>query len=883
MASKKYLILSLIIVSLNAFSNSLENAEMLYKNGLITKEEYQMISDGSYTEEGEFFYSLSINGELKSKIYEVIFKEKKAYFPIYSFFESISFTNFEEKDSKKIFYIGENLKRVEIDLNNNYIIFNNESINVENKIFIKDNDIYLEESIFKKLFLNYLNINTDLQKLNMTLSFSSPEEINLRMNITEKLIKKQNNINEIVYTNTPKLFELGYLRFNGSEVFKKEVDRNDNKFTKDWEAELEYQSPMLYGELTTNYNLKTHSLREATLRYDEVYTNHMLEIGNYEVGESGAREWELSFRKDKGYYITGNKNYIIRENVPIGSRVELLYLDTVIDIQTADTGVVEFNREEIKADREYKLRIYTTDGKILEKVINTTSNYNQQNKGEFEYDFSMREKHDIKRYDFNSNIYYGLTDNLTLGAGYNRNPELINREYVYLNQGNMEAIYSSNIFSYPYTLKIGGDKVFDEIKYDVSGKNTKDDYSINMLGQIDIKKLRLKVEQTKYGKFYENKKEQIFNARYSPINSLDLEYEIERIEKYKTLFEPEIVEKNQSIGIDYSKSFKNFLITGEYERYIESDKDTNEYGVNIYYNGWRSITTRLENRWINDGKDYEVAFFFFNNGNNSIDYSFEARYSEEDKESVTFRFTMDLDNWFNIESIVDKKGNQEYKFGIDRIVDLKNPKVNIDNMDSSRVKVVTFVDLNDNNEFDEGEERVDKVEVKIGNKKLITNKNGEALFYGIPNEVLYDLNPQINKPNYLLGNNKIKVKGKTSSTITAYIPLKPMVSLMGIVNIDKNLNKTDIEKMMIYDEIYVQVKDLSGKVIDTAIPDNTGVFEISGLLPKQYFIEVQYTGLSYNIKGIKEVVQLFYVEEDKDGNKVFFAFNEHEIKLEGEE
>lgn len=877
---KKYLIFSLLIVSLNLFATDYDDMKLLLEKGLISNEEYKILSDGNYAENGEFFYSLSINGSLKSKIYEVIFKKNKAYFPIYSFFECINFKNFEEKDNRKIFLLGENLKKVELDLKNNYIVNGEESLDIKDKFILKKDEIFLEEEIFRKIFLNYLNINTELQKLNMTLSFSSPEEIYLRINTTQKLIDKQNNVNELIYTNTPKMFELGYLRVNANETFNKDI-KDGNGFKKDWTAELEYQGSLLYGEITTNYDLKTHSLAEATLRYDEIYTNHMLEISNYEVGESGAREWGLSFRKDKGYYINGNKNYIIRENVPIGSRVELLYLDTVIDVQNAEIGMVEFNRSEIKADREYKLRIYTEDGKIIEKIINTTSNYNQQNKGEFEYDFSIREKHDIKRYDINSNIYYGLSDNLTLGFGYDRNPELINRKYLYLDKGKTELIYSSILYSMPYTLKIGGDKVFNDIKYDVTGKNRKDDYSIDFLGQIDIKKLRLKAEQTKYGKYYENKLEKKFNVRYSPINSLDLEYEIEKIEKYKTLFEDKVMEKNQSISIDYSKSINNFLITGEYQKYIDDNKDDNEYGLNIYYNGWRSITTRLENKWINNGKDYEVAFSLFNNGNNAIDYSFEARYSEKEKESLTFRFTMSLDNWFNFESFIDKKGNQEYKLGIDRIIDLKNPKERIETLDSSRVKVVTFVDTNNNNIMDKDEERVGKVEVNIGNKKVITNSNGEGYLYGIPNEVLYDLNPKIKKPNFLLGNNKIKIKGKTSSTISAYIPLKPMVSLTGIVNIDKELGKTDLEKMVIYDEILVQVKDLNGKVIDTAIPDNTGIFEISGLLPKQYFIEVQYIGVSYDIKSVSEVVQLSYVNNEIE-NKVFISFNEKEIKMEGE-
>ena len=121
---------------------------------------------------------------------------------------------------------------------------------------------------------------------------------------------------------------------------------------------------MLYGELTTQYNLKDHRFEDIKLRYDNLYKDHTLEVGNYSVGETSAREWELSFRKDKGYFVTGTKSYVIREDVPIGSRVELIYLGTIIDIQNADNGKVTFTSSEIKEDREYTLKIYDPEGKI---------------------------------------------------------------------------------------------------------------------------------------------------------------------------------------------------------------------------------------------------------------------------------------------------------------------------------------------------------------------------------------------------------------------------------------------------------------------------------------------------------------------------------------
>lgn len=716
----------------------------------------------------------------------------------------------------------------------------------------------------------------------MTLNFATPEDIKIRLKNNERIINENNGINEITYSNNKKLFELGYLRTEVNQIFTKDEYEKNGNWQSDWEAHLEYQGALLYGEITANYDVKNHIFEDIKLRYDNLYKKHTLEILNNNIGQSGSREWELSFKKDKGYFITGSKNYVIKENVPIGSRVELLYLGVPIEIKTSENGVVEFKNDEIKEDREYTLKIYEINGKISEKIINTTSDYNQQNKGEVEYDLNIRENHNIdNKYTILSNIYYGLTDNTTIGLGYEREIEQINDNYEYLNKGRLELVYSNFLLSNPYTFRLGGDKVIDEYEYKINEKNTKDDYSYDLLGQIDIKKVRLKLEHLENGEFYENKNETRFNVRYSPIKSLDLEYEREIITKNTNqIFGDKEKETSNKYNVEYSKSLKNILITGEYE-YETEEKST--YGVNFYYTGFRTFTTKLENKWENDGQDYNVAFSVFSSGNQMFDYNLKAEYSEEDKDKFTFRFSTNIDDWFNFESFIDKKGNQEHKFGIDRITDLRNVKAKIKSIESSPVKVTTFIDTNDNNKMDSNEKKLNGVEVEIANQKIITDINGEANFYGVPNEILYDLNPLIRKPNFLLGNNKIQIQGKNTSTIEAFIPIKPMLTLTGIINIDDILNLSNVDKIRIYDDILVTIKDINGKKIDMAIPDEQGIFEISGLLPKKYYIEVIYMGITHKIQGINETIQLAYIEKE-DSNTYVFNLKDNLISMsKGEE
>lgn len=852
------------IISVFIYSNDLEEGDLkrLYEEGLITKEDYEILSDNLQHSDGDYLYELRVNGELKSKIYKVILKNKKNYFPLKEFFKDINFINYSFQDKKQItFYLGDTLKEVKLTPTELKIDGEKRVELTPESLIYESDEVYLEEEVFKEIFLKSLKVDNDSYKIYMYLNFLSPDSIAIRLQRTKEELEEERGENILSYTNNPKLFEVGYLRTQFNQIFTKNKMDGD-RFKKDWESTLEYQGAALYGQLTSTYDVRNQQFEDITLRYNEIWESHTLELGSYSAGNGKAREQGLSFKKDKGYIITSNKTYILKENVPIGSRVELLYMGFPIDVKDSENGVVEFQNSEIRSDREYLLKIYEPSGKIEFKKINTTSDYNQQNKGQIEYNIDIREHDESGKVTTDSRVYYGLTNNITTGLGYKREIEKINDRYRYLESGKFELIYNDFLFNYPYVLVAEDGRVFNSIYDKQSKRDTKDKNIHTFKGQIDINKIRLKAENENRDRYYSNKRKNSYSIEYRPFSGMEIEYEYEKKEYYK-----ESAENDSKFTTTYSKSFKNILISAEYEKSL---KEEDKYTLNMYYSGFRSFTTRWENRWENNGKDFETALTLFSSSNRVLDYTVEARYSEKDKDMVTFKFNLKYDNWFNFDSFVDKKGNQEYKIGIDRITDLKNPKEKIENIDSSRVKVITFIDLNNNNILDDGEPRIDNVKVKIGNKEVTTNKKGEGVFYGIPNHVTYNLNPVIRKPSFVLGNNRIKIKGRTSSTLVAYIPVKPLLTLTGIINIDSSLNKTQKEKMVMYSELLIKVKDLDGKVLDMSIPDETGVFEISGLLPKKYYLEVAYLGATYNIGKLDKIIQLSYLDPVKNN---LFAFN----------
>lgn len=875
---KRYFLILFAITSILAQAN--QDMEALKK--IMSPEDYAIITNTYTQKEGKQIYDLMINGELKSKSYSVWYKNQNMYFSLFNFLEAINFKNYHQdlKTGDITLLVGDSLEEIKISVKNNYINYPIEKLKLlKDDLILDGREIYIKSDIFKSVFLRNLRISQEEQKINMNLNFSTPEEINLRLKLTKNSLNEEKLKDEIIYKNKNKLLEAGYLRTEVNKIFTRDKNSEDDSFQDDWEARLEYQGAFLYGELNAEYDVKEHLLGDVKLTYDDIYNKHTLELSSFKYGDKGARENGIRFWKDKGYLVTGSKEYILTEDVPIGSRVELIYLGTVIDIQTAENGQVVFANRNIKEDREYKLRIYTEDGKIYEKIINTTSDYNQQNKGEWEYNFDIREDHASDRYRINAMTYYGLTDSLTAGAGYIKEPRTINNKYEYLDKGRGELIFSNSIKGYQYTLRAGGEKAFNNYIDDVTLKSTEDEYKYDLLGQIDFKDLRFKYQQENYGKYYYDKFEKVLSARWKPIKPLELEWEKVWKEKYRDLSysEEERKQEGDRYRVEYSKSWKSLLLTAEYQKSTLFDEE-DEYSLNLYYTGFRTFTTRFENTWNEDGK-YETAFSIFSNGNDLFDYTLEARYSEETKDSLTFRFNLNYNNWFNFESEADKKGNQRYKVGIDRITDLRNPKANIRSIESSPVEVTAFIDMNNNDKFDEGEKIAKNIEIKLAGETKKTDKEGKAIFYGIPNRVLYDLNAEIKRPSLLQTPVPLKVEGKNTATIEAYLPIKPMTTLTGQINVAEMLGLSELEKMKIYENIIITIKDISGKELEVTMPDETGTFDVSGLLPTEYLIEVNYIGIDYSIKGINEVVQLSYIEKGKDGNLFVFNFDKEGIKL----
>lgn len=857
---------------------TLEELNQMRDLNLISIDDYEVLKaellQGSAVQEN--LYTLKIGGKKLSNSYEIFWEEGKQYLSVEEFFSAINFTNFYSKPNVIEIYLGELLEKIE--LKDGKVFRDGKEIVKDGeyrRYILKDEKIFIEKEIFQELFLS--NLREDVQKaeINMELSFTPPVAIDQLLDISLAKLERENEKQELLFTGKRELFNLGYLRVEAGNTWTRTEE--DKSYKSEWDGSLSYQGGIFYGGFQFNYDLKEKEFSNFRLDYDQIWKNHSLEISKSSFDSDG--EWGFHFYKDKGYYNIGD-TIVIRERVPVGSRAELLYMGTPIAIENEANGEVVFSNNMIKTNRDYQLKIYYPDGKIMMKDIRTSEDYNRQQRGELEYDISLNENSSENGYTTDINFYYGVSEKLTFGAGVNRD---ITRDYrdkkEYMTTVNTELTYGDTLNGYSYTLQLNRERTLDHY-YDDSFKNLEDRNQWGYLAEVTKNKWRTKFEQIRYAEYYDEKEESAFYLSYDLFENIRLEYNYDET-KFRTdnFGDKKPKEKNSSVGVSFDKTIGGVLIGSSIDLDLEDSKN-NEYSINAYYSGFKSFTTRLENTWTNNGEDYEVSLNLYNNNlGGFLDVSAEIRYSNIEKETFGLTFSMTLDSWFKFDVDGDEHGNNTVRVGFDRIIDLKNPKLEVDNMDVSRAKIITFVDQNNNNMYDKGEPRVEGVEVKLGTHRVVTDKNGEANLYNLSNGIIYELQPTIKKPSYTMGNNIIKLQSNFSSDVDVLIPIKPMMNLAGYVRLDETLGIKESERDEFYSNIIIQILDIEGKEIDLASPDNTGYFDISGLFPEEYLIKVYYIGDNYNILNLNEKIVLKYDEENGFDFDIQFNITNEQIEM----
>lgn len=841
-----YIFLFFLITALSFSEDNLtlEQLEDLKQRNLISLDDYLFLKDELEGRlEEKYFYSLFINRSRITSNFPVINKNDKVYISLNSFFKETYFKNYTFEDNILDMTLGIVLQKVMINFNT-FKISGTERTNFDaNDFFFKDDDIYLESNFFSDIFLDTINIDIPRDRINMSTKYMVTGDINGLLKMRENRLKEANEKDDFFYTNSRELFDFGYLRVNLDKTFTKVSGNRDG----DWDGSLEYQGPLLYGEVTTEYNLKDNEFKGVNLYYPNLPYNHFLDFTGT---KSSGQKWEKSilFEKDKGYFEDG-KTFVIRENVPVGSRVELVYLGATIDIGYEENGVVEFQNSELKSDREYTLRVHTRDGRIYTQTIKTNDDFNQQNSGEFQYRFFSKENLSSKKTDLDTGVYYGITENFTIGGKYFKTSESEDDGYISVERAKGEVIYSDHLLSNAYSIVLGGEQI-------LSPNAFKRDTTFEGLAQMKFQKYKIRYEHGYYSEYYNSKESHGITFEYNPWNFLRVDSSYQWLKDWNG-------NSNNGLELDVelSKSWNQILTTLEFQKDI---KDEKRYSANIYYTGYRDYSVKWTNSFGEKTEDFESTISIFNRARqNGFDYSFEVGYTEREKEKVTFRFSLEYDNWFNLSFISKDNGDYDSAIGLDRVIDLKNLTRTLDNMDVSRVKAQTYLDINDNNILDDDEFFIGDVEIEINGEEKVTSSTEPIYFYGVPNNILYNLVPKVRRPGYDVVNSKFSLKGKGGGNIEVLIPIKPLFSITGQLSVSETYG----DPSTIYEGVVVKVLDTENNIIANVLPDFMGYYDFSGLSTGKYFIEIS-SFKDESISSLKTELNIKYSKEI--GNTIIF-------------
>ena len=786
-------------------------------------------------------YTLEIKGIPYSYTYTVIKEGEQYFFPLFEFVQALGIENYTFKNGVFTVMFGDGRDKRVIDLNS-----------LDKSLYLyEDNDYYLCEKLFKEYFFEEFNVEEEEYLIKTSPNFILPVEMKNILANREKILKEEMQKEVLYYKGERELFDIGNLRVNLEKEINNDTGGSGKKH--DWSGFLEYSGSLLYGNFVTDYDLKEKEFGDFELNYYDIKEDYELSIGVY--GED--REKGIAFRRDRGYSLNEGREYIIEEKVPIGSKVELLYNLFPIDVQDEMGGKVTFVNSLIKSGREFVLRIYEQDGKITERTIKINEDYNQQEKGEFGYDIYMREDKESNKSEADINIFYGYTDNLTFGLSYNHSPEMFEDNWILSKELGGEIIYSNSIVGNPYTLSYEYIKGINDEKNEE--ENYKENYRHKFLLDTDIKKLSLNYEHYINGRYYEEKDEMYLDAEYDLTENLSLIGNYEKKRYYE-----EKDEKDYYYGLEYSRSWNSLLVSYEFEK---NQDDETRHGLDFYYTGFRDFTVRLENT-IDEQDNYEAELTVNNTRwMDNLDFSMGMKYSEDRKVEYVLEFVLKFDNWLEFGSLLEKNGSKRTYVGIDRVINLKNPMQNMNSLENTVVRAIAFLDRNDNNKLDQGEERISDVEVTLGQKKALTNENGEACIYGIPSYSDYDLVAQSRRPSHDGKATRVKVRGLGSSEIKAYIPIKPLITFMGDVQFKKDESTIS--------DVRMKISKVSGSEKGKIIyPESSGEFYIDSLTPGKYKVEIEYFGDEYNIPNETYEIELLYTDENAGENYKSFELKE---------
>lgn len=836
MKNKKFLTILLLLLSLTAYTREFKGS---YELGYI---------------------SIRINRVVESEFFPVYmdYKEEEPYIGIKSFFTFIGaddmkldlFTLTAKGKIGKKFY--------DIDLKGTtYIIGKDE-------VFVRAKDF---DTIFDTKKSEW---NIERYLYTIELDFQTPYEIFLETEerLANFSIEEEGQIpDELIYTLDNKLISPGAISLRASNF---DLEDTDTSFS------FRYDTSLLYGDFSTSYFIAPDSeIGNISLKYNYILNDKSIVFGDsfpdtYDFLRTSEIRGISILDWDPNSELTLS-NTQIRGQAPYRSTVELYRNGNLVAFQVVDRdGTYTFDNIRIQGfEDRYNVRIFTFEGTVETKEVSLYTNDRILEQGAFDYDFfvgrsSDRDIVDKDETQYKAKVYYGVTDRLTLGIG--------TLNIVSSIDDNTATIFDPTLIDDDDDDSITPTVVNDFIDASLYYTSPPIKYPIYIeLGYLGSGATFVRFRQR-------------FNRNYLSIEGYQYETELEPVTELKNQYE---VTWRGPLRKDWSYSLG-------YNQFDELDSETSQFSVSeLFYNGRSSSHTfgllyplstpnssegsTFNYEYTNSGlsiatlpinltagalidveNSSENAIYrleISKRGDRDKDFSLGVEYDTQDF-FIVLALSYKLTNWLEIftEFVKDSDSNEiNYGFDLEKTIILEKPLTKNSNpdVDASWMEGTVFSDTNGNDIFDQREQPIEGVGVKIGRENTITGEDGYYFFDGIDS---YEREEVEIDPETIDPLTKSSQQYKYVSLLPARggkldIPVQPISTLTGNISISAD-GLSDIETYPIASRLFIILKDDDGNTLREKRIEPERFFVLEDILPGEYIMELDYRG-NENISIVK--------------------------------
>jgi hypothetical protein len=725
-----------------------------------------------------------------------------------------------------------------------------------------ENDVYIRGTDLSKVFnLSEYKWSTETYIMKLQTKFTTPYEISIEREKRLKGLKEEESEIEEdnIYFQDRKLFTPGVLR---PKYTNYGVENSEGIFS------TRYDTQLLYGDFTTTgFFYPDLYMGYTALRYNEIIDDKSIIIGDaymqtYDfLGSKRLTGLAIQNWNGAGNIEIGQTS--IRGFAPFNSTVELYRNGTLYRFtRVGEDGSYIFENINIQNYNDrYTIKIYNFDGSIEVKQVSMMSGSKILKKGKFDYTaitgiyrkMNEEEEEDVvnlenKNVEGNIMLAYGITNNFTTSIEYInslKNKRSGNTNYNFPTELiGLNFYYTTGAVKYPTYFE------FSEV-YDLKGYNGfKTRY--NHLGKIrqKIGHNVLSLEGYMYGDYisfleeYQNR--YIADWRGTINNYWGYSIRYDNIDKwgYMEQYGSSSIYRNKDnrsheLGIIYPFSH-NYGTPKVYYNYSNSNLKIFNTNLNFIL----QINSDYEE--YQDETDIKVGLK--TSENKKLKAGFYVKYNTKEEYEIGFEIKYKVFKWLElIGDIVNNQNNTTHSIGVDmeKTIILEKPFTKNSNPypTKSWMEGKVYIDTNDNNEYDDGEDLLEGIEIKVGNKKATTNKKGEYFLDNISSYEVkeFEVNPETLDPMLEPANEKKYVKLYPATGGKMNIPIQVISVIMGDLTF-KGEAVDGIKHFPIISQLYIQLKTLDGKLVMEQRLEPEGFYMLEKVLPGEYLLEMDYRG-----------------------------------------